>query len=108
MSNFADKYTYRVQWSSKDAEFIGLCSEFPSLSWLAESQEAAFRGILNLVHDSVAEMLDNNTRPPEPLSERSFSGKFLVRIPPTQHKRLVLTAQAQGISLNSLVNKLLA
>lgn len=32
---------YRVTWSEEDQEYVGLCAEFPSLSWLAESQEAA-------------------------------------------------------------------
>ena len=30
-----DYYTYRVTWSSEDNESVGLCEEFPSLSWLA-------------------------------------------------------------------------
>jgi len=30
-----DYYTYRITWSDEDGEYIGLCSEFPSLSWLA-------------------------------------------------------------------------
>ncbi len=30
----AEKYTYRVQCSEQDGEFVGLCAEFPSLSWL--------------------------------------------------------------------------
>ena len=30
----ADKYTYRVIWSDEDSEFVGLCAELPSLSWL--------------------------------------------------------------------------
>ena len=28
-------YTYRVTWSAEDNEHVGLCAEFPSLSWLA-------------------------------------------------------------------------
>ena len=27
-----DKYTYRVTWSEEDAEYVGLCAEFSSLS----------------------------------------------------------------------------
>ena len=30
-----DRYTYRITWSSEDGEHVGLCAEFPSLSWLA-------------------------------------------------------------------------
>ena len=36
-----DKYTYRVTWSEEDIEYVGLCAGFPSLSWLAETREAA-------------------------------------------------------------------
>ena len=34
-------YTYRVTWSPEDDEHLGLCAEFPSLSWLAKTPEAA-------------------------------------------------------------------
>ena len=29
-----DKFTYRIMWSEEDQEFVGLCAEFPSLSWI--------------------------------------------------------------------------
>ena len=38
-------YTYRVTWSSDDNEHVGLCDEFPSLSWLAPYPEKALSGI---------------------------------------------------------------
>ncbi len=44
-----DCYTYRISWSAEDNEFVGLCTEFPSLSWLAETPEAALQGIRKLV-----------------------------------------------------------
>jgi hypothetical protein len=46
-----DHYTYRVSWSEEDAEYIGLCAEFPSLSWLAAEPEAALQGIRQVVAD---------------------------------------------------------
>jgi predicted RNase H-like HicB family nuclease len=39
-----DHYTYRVTWSAEDGEYVGLCAEFPSLSWLADTPENALRG----------------------------------------------------------------
>ncbi len=39
-----DHYTYRVTWSAEDEEFVGLCAEFPSLSWLAGSRDEALGG----------------------------------------------------------------
>jgi hypothetical protein len=51
-----EHYTYQVIWSEGDREFVGLCSEFPSLSHLDETSIAALRGIMNLVKGVVAEM----------------------------------------------------
>ena len=47
----AEKHTYRVLWSEEDQEFVGLCAEFPSLSWLAPTKAEALRGIAALVGD---------------------------------------------------------
>ena len=58
-----EHYTYRVTWSAEDGEFVGLCAEFPLLSWLASSQEDAFSGIRQLVADIVEDMEANNERP---------------------------------------------
>ncbi len=40
-----DRYTYRITWSEEDQEYVGLCVEFPSLSWLDKKPEAALAGI---------------------------------------------------------------
>ena len=45
------EYTYKVIWSEEDGEYVGLCAEFPSLSWLADTQKAALQGIRDVVVD---------------------------------------------------------
>ena len=35
-------YTYRVEWSEDDQEFVGTVAEFPSLSYLAPTSTGAF------------------------------------------------------------------
>ncbi len=47
MAQKNDKYTYRVTWSEEDSEYVGLCAEFPSLSWLANTPEKALTRILH-------------------------------------------------------------
>ena len=102
-----DRYTYRVTWSEEDQEYVGLCVEFPGLSWLAESQENALRGIREVVSQVVTDMEANGEPIPDPIATRHFSGKFLVRVPPELHRQLVLEAAESGISLNRLTsNKL--
>lgn len=108
MSQKSDRYTYRISWSEDDGEYVGLCAEFPSLSWLAKTPEAALRGIRNVVNKAVQEMESNGELPPAPISGRLYSGKFVVRIPPEVHRALALKAAEEGISLNRLVSSKLA
>jgi predicted HicB family RNase H-like nuclease len=99
-----DRYTYRVTWSEEDEEYVGLCAEYPSLSWLAPTPEEALEGIRRLVADVVADMEANEETVPEPIALRHYSGKFTVRIPPDLHRRLALEAAESGISLNRLAS----
>lgn len=58
-------YIYHVTWSAEDKQYIGLCAEFPSLSWLDEDQQSALAGIMNIVTDSVSDMVKNNESVPD-------------------------------------------
>ena len=99
-----DHYTYRVIWSEEDAQCVGLCAEFPSLSHLASSPEQALRGIRKVVADVIKDMKANGEPVPEPLSSRQYSGKFMVRVPPEVHRKLAREAAEADISLNRLVS----
>lgn len=100
----AAKYTYRVMWSEEDQEFVGLCAEFPSLSWLDTVQEAALRGIVHVVASVLEDMRESGEEIPEPLSARKFSGRFMVRTTPEMHRQLTMFSAEAGVSLNRYVN----
>ena len=59
-------YTYDVFWSEDDGEYVGVCSAFPSLSWLEPNPEDAFMGIQRLVLETVSDMLEDGETPPHP------------------------------------------
>ena len=99
-----DHYTYRVTWSEEDNEYVGLCAEFPSLSWLAKTQEAALKGIRNVVADVIKDMKNNGEEIPQPLASKNYSGKFMVRVPPEVHRSLAIQAAESGVSINRLVS----
>jgi len=75
-----DFYTYRVSWAEEDEEYVGLCAEFPSLSWLAGTPEAAMRGIRKLVAQTLVDMARGDEELPKPLAWRQYSGKFVSRV----------------------------
>jgi predicted HicB family RNase H-like nuclease len=103
-----DHFTYRVTYSTEDGEHVGLCAEFPSLSWLARTPEAALRGIRRVVAQVVAEMVASGEPIPVPLADRRYSGEFRVRILPSEHRMLAIQAAEEGVSLNRLVSLKLA
>jgi predicted HicB family RNase H-like nuclease len=76
-------------------EFLGLNggAEFyaSSVDDLIQEGQASLRTFLSVC-------AENNIEP-----YRSFSGKFLVRIPETLHADAVHAASARGVSLNDLV-----
>jgi predicted HicB family RNase H-like nuclease len=98
-----DRYTYRVTWSDEDGEYIGLCAEFPSLSWLANTQEEALKGIRNIVAEVIADMKLNHESIPEPIATRRYSGKFTVRTTPDVHRLLAIQAAESNVSINRFV-----
>jgi len=108
MAKKIDRYTYRVTWSEEDAEYVGLCVEYPSLSWLDKSQDKALAGVRSLVADTVTDLKRNKEPVPEPLSTRPYSGKFMVRVPPEVHRMLAIKAAESGVSLNRFVSSKLS
>jgi predicted HicB family RNase H-like nuclease len=103
-----DRYTYRVTWSEDDNEYVGLCAEFPSLSWLASTPEAALKGVRKLVADVVQDMATTGETIPEPIACKSYSGKFVVRVPPDIHRKLAVQAAETGVSLNRIASSKLS
>ncbi len=99
-----DRYTYRVTWSEEDKEYAGLCVEFPSLSWLASTPEAALEGIRQVVAEVIIDLKAGGELTPEPIAIKQYSGKFVIRIPPELHRRLALEAAEAGVSLNRLAS----
>ena len=98
-----DRYTYRVTWSEEDQEYVGLCVEFQSLSWLDQTPEAALKGIRKVVEDVIEDMKHTGEEIPLPIACKRYSGKFMVRVPPEVHRNLAIQASESGVSLNRIV-----
>jgi hypothetical protein len=50
--------TYRTHLLDDNCEYVGICDEYPSLSWIASTEAEALRGIMILVANTEAETND--------------------------------------------------
>ncbi len=103
-----DHYTYRVTWSEDDSEYVGLCAEFPSLSWLSKTPETALKGIRKIVAEIVEDMQRTDEPIPTAIAGKHYSGRFMIRIPPEVHRKLAIQAAESGVSLNRLASSRLS
>lgn len=104
----ADRFSYSVGWSQDDDAFVATVAEFPSLSWIDEDRRTAEDGLVALVADVLEDMAESGEPTPEPFGQRSFSGKFNLRLPVGLHRELALKAEREQQSLNTYVVSLLA
>jgi len=101
-------YTYRAEWSPERGEYVGLCLEFPRVSRHAPTAREAIAEIEQAVAEHVEGMERGGEAVPTSLTERRYSGSFIVRTSPALHARLTIEAVEQRVSLNQLVVQKLA
>jgi predicted HicB family RNase H-like nuclease len=94
-----NRYTYRAEWSPEYDEYIGLCIELPSLSRRAPTGHEAIAAIEEAVDQFVDDMQACGETAPTPLTERNYSGTFVVRTSPALHVRLVVEAAEGNVCL---------
>ncbi len=103
-----EQYTFRAEWSPQTAEYVGLCLEFPSRYARGPTAQAAIAGIEETIRSEVQEMLAEGRMPPSSLTDRRYSGRFIVRTSAELHARLMVDANEQGVSFNQWVVQKLA
>jgi predicted RNase H-like HicB family nuclease len=103
MMNLVNRFTYREEWSGEDRVYIARCLEFPSLAAHGDTPEAALAEIKKVVAAVLKDMSRNGEPIPEPLGARKYRGRIALRVPSDVHKRLVIEAAEQGVSVNQLL-----
>lgn len=98
------QYAYKIIWSEKDQEYVGLCVEHPGLSHLDTTVKKALNGIMALVRDVVKIMVDNGEDVPEPLSKKHYSGNIPFRTTPEIHRQIAIEAAERHVSINRYLN----
>jgi predicted HicB family RNase H-like nuclease len=103
MMSSADHYTYSISFDERDSVFVGRATEFPSLAAHGDTVEEALQEIRFIVEEVIRDLEEAGEPVPPPRADKSYSGKFVVRMPKSLHRALVEQAQSEGVSLNQLV-----
>ena len=73
-----------------------------------DTPEEALEAILDAMQGWLEIALEKGNPIPEPRPEEDYSGKFVVRVPKSLHRKLVEEAEKEGVSLNQYINVTLA
>lgn len=103
-----NQYTYRAEWSREHHEYVGRCLELPRLSHWAPTMREAMAGVECAVDEHIAERAEAGDDVPAPITDRYYSGQFIVRTSAALHARLTVEAAEQNVSLNHWVVQKLA
>lgn len=88
--------------------YVAEIPELPGCITQGDTKEEVLAMIEDAKRAWIETALKRGKAIPEPLVEKEYSGRFVVRIPKSLHKRLSELAEKEGVSLNTLVVQFLA
>ncbi|HEY77169.1 MAG TPA: type II toxin-antitoxin system HicB family antitoxin [Thermoflexia bacterium] len=82
--------------------------ELPGCMSVGDTPDEAVEMIQDAMCLWIQTALEDGDPIPEPRSLDDYSGKFVVRVPRSLHRDLVIQAEREGVSLNQYINTILA
>ena len=96
-------YTARIDFDPEDEIFVGRVVGIKDIiGFHAETAKELRQAFEEAVDHYLASCKELNVKP-----QKSFSGKFVIRLSPDIHERIALAAAATHKSLNSLIEDIL-
>jgi antitoxin HicB len=80
--------------------YVARVIELPGLIMTGESPEEAFNELESVKKEWIETYIKLGNKMPLPLKYRKYSGKVILRMPPSLHENLVKIAELEGISFN--------
>lgn len=108
IAELAKRYLKIVEWSEADGCFLGSAPPLIGHACHGASEAEVLSQLKTIVEEWVKVLLTDGKPLPEAINDRTFSGKFVIRLTPEEHKRVALKAMARGESLNQFVMESLA
>jgi predicted HicB family RNase H-like nuclease len=101
-------YPRVIEWSEEDHCYVGSAPPLVGQCCHGATEAKVAAQLAIIVADLVQDVIDGKMPEPEGQEGKSYSGKFVVRIPPAVHKKLALNAMARRESLNQFVAEAMA
>jgi predicted RNase H-like HicB family nuclease len=87
------------------AYYIAELPDLPGCGAHGKTVEEALKSLEEAKELWIETSLEKGMEIPEPVSDEEFSGKILLRIPPTLHMKLTVKAKKEELSLNQFIRK---
>lgn len=79
--------------------FFGQVQEIPEVRADGDTLEECYNLVIEMLESNLELMIEDKEKIPEPV-DKTYSGKFNLRLPKSLHKKLAEEAEEEGISLN--------
>ena len=96
-----------VEWSEEDGCFIGSAPPLVGQCCHGDTEEDVYRQLAVIVPDVIETYERRGFALPEATANKTYSGKFVVRVNPEVHKAAAIRAMLERRSLNSYVESVL-
>ena len=107
MKKPSDRYVKIVEWSDEDRCYVGRAPGLMLGGVHGKNERKVFEELCQAINEWAALEQHEHTLPKKTAGRR-YSGRFVVRVPPTVHEHLAIAADRQGLSLNQYCEKVLA
>lgn len=101
-------YSFQVRWSDEDRAFIAACPDFPGVSAFGNSPTEALREVETALELAIATYAAEGWKLPVARPIEVHSGQIRLRMPRSLHSALVMHADSEEVSLNTLIVAYLA
>lgn len=98
-----NRYSFNIEWSEDDREFVATCPAFSGLTAFGETEEEALGEAKIALQGFIETCNEQNIPLPEAHIRETYSGQFRVRLPKSLHRQAAQIAATDGVSLNQLV-----
>ena len=93
----------RLVVPENDGSYRAEIAEFPGCIALGDSAASALAELDGVAETWLESVIARGQQVPQPMEEAEYSGKLVLRLPKSLHRRAAFAAQRDGVSLNQFI-----